>query len=1040
MMICKAMKYNNIRNFLVGVAFFLTGLTFSVFGQKTAVNRDPEAHYKTGLELFEKEKYSAAYLEFDKMDAILTGVSTSTRENASYYKAVCATELFHTDAEAQLTAFINQHPESIQLRLAYFQLGRLYYKQKRFKNATDAFEKADIYYLTNDEITEFYFKSGYGYFIKADMAKAEKSLHNVINVESKYKTAANYYYAHIAYANNNYNTALASFNKLNESEAFGPVVPLYIAQIYFEQEKYDELISYAVPLLENSKLQNTAEIKRLIAESWFRKSEYTKALEYFIEYQKNVSKISREDNYQIAFCYFQVKKYEEAIKGFQKVSDGNDQLAQNACYHLGDCYLKTNNKQSARSSFQLASKWDFDKKIAEDALFYYARLSYELSFQPVAINTFRDFQKRFPESSRKDEINLLLADIYMTTHNYKDALLALESIEKKTELSKRAYQKVAYFRGIEFYNDGDRSKAISLFDKSIVNSVNPGIASQAMYWKAEALYANQQYEASMKEYRIFLFASGSTSLPNFNTVHYNIGYCYFKMENYDEAQIWFRKYLKNKAETDEARYNDATIRIADANFMRKEYEIALDFYRDAVSFKSKAADYCLFQQGMIYGIKGQMNEKAQAMQSVISSYKKSGYLDDAIFEKGNALLASGRNEEALGYFQRIVVEFPNSSYNRKALINTGLINYTENNDEKALATYKQVISKYPSTPEASEALTGIKNIYVNSGNPNGYFEYIKSVPSTSISAGAQDSITYEAAEQRYMKGESGASNDFSNYMKQFPTGYFILNATFYKAEMDYKNKDFPEALRGYEFIITHDRNIFTEKSLLKAALINYKNTNYENAQVQFKSLRDLAEFPENILAAQTGLMRCSFRLKNYEQAIAGAQQLVESEKVSVELQNEAHLVAGKSSLELKAYREAQNELGLAARVSNSETGADAKYNLAYLQYLLGNFKESQKLAFEVINQVPSYDFWIAKSFLLLADCYLALKDNFQAKSTLKSLIDNYEKNANDSEDIRALANEKLASITAVENEQLKKDLNEGRKPILQESDSIDGEQ
>ena len=40
--------------------------------------------------------------------------------------------------------------------------------------------------------------------------------------------------------------------------------------------------------------------------------------------------------------------------------------------------------------------------------------------------------------------------------------------------------------------------------------------------------------------------------------------------------------------------------------------------------------------------------------------------------------------------------------------------------------------------------------------------------------------------------------------------------------------------------------------------------------------------------------------------------------------------------------------------------------------------------------MPNYDYWVAKGFILLADNYVALKDNVQAIATLKSVQDNYE--------------------------------------------------
>ncbi|MBK9317834.1 MAG: hypothetical protein IPM91_02635 [Bacteroidetes bacterium] len=87
---------------------------------------------------------------------------------------------------------------------------------------------------------------------------------------------------------------------------------------------------------------------------------------------------------------------------------------------------------------------------------------------------------------------------------------------------------------------------------------------------------------------------------------------------------------------------------------------------------------------------------------------------------------------------------------------------------------------------------------------------------------------------------------------------------------------------------------------------------------------------------------------------------------------------------------------------------------------MGNFKASQKKCYDVANQVPSYDFWIGKSFILLADNYIALVDTFQAKATLQSILENYEKDPADPEDIKAMAQEKLDDLLLIEMNQMKK--------------------
>jgi len=1009
------------------ILFFISTCA-PVFAQQQELHYDPGKKYRLGYELFLKEKYSAARETFTEFLADPDATNINDRINATYYRALSGAELYHPDAENELVHFTRQYPESLKAKLAYFHAGKILYKQKKYKSAVNYFEKAEISYLNNEEIPEYYFKLGYSYFSIKDYPNASKSFHEILNVESKYKTAANYYYAHVAYQNNNLNTALERFQKLSDSESFGPIVPYYIIQIYYEQQKYDEVISYAKTLEGRSDVKNTAEIDRYVAESYYKKGQYEQALKMFELFEKNYPRLSREDQYQLGYANYKLGKCEKAVKYFEKVVNVQDKMQQVAYYNLGDCFMKLNNKQSARNAFQFASKSDYDKAIKEESLFNYAKLSFELSFQPVAINALNEFTRLFPASKHIDEVNEILAQLYITTKNYKDALLALEKIKSKSAKANAAYQKVAYYRAIEYFNDRDYEKAIGLFNKAITTEVDQMIRSQAMYWKAEAIYNQQKYEAAIKQYRTFIFNPKSINAPMYNTANYNMGYCYFKMENYKEANVWFRKYIHNKAETDLPKYNDALIRTGDGFFVMKDYDNAMLFYNDAVASKAKASDYCMFQTGIIQGIRGNMNSKISTMNQLVASYPGSSYTDDASYEKGVALMGVEDYKGAETVFRKVIRDVPQSEYAKKSLLKIALVQYNLKQDNEALSTYKEVVKKYPSSPEAMEAITGIKNIYVSGGNPQAYFDYVKTVSTVNISAGAQDSITYEAAEQLYMKGDhKNASGNFEDYLKKFPNGIFFLNATFYKAEADFRAKEFDKALTGYQYVTEQPRNIFTEKSLLKAGTILYERNNFDEALKNFDRLEEIADFRDNIIEAQAGQMRCHYKKGEYESTITEARKLIDGDKVTNELRNEAYLLQARSSMATNDLKAAGEGYTVVAKIPNSESGAEAKYSLALVQYKLGNYKDSQKKCFDVINQVPSYEYWIGKSFLLLGDNYVALKDPFQAKHTYRSIIENYEKSASDPEDIRAMAQEKLDVIERGENEQMQKEIEEKEK-------------
>ena len=119
--------------------------------------------------------------------------------------------------------------------------------------------------------------------------------------------------------------------------------------------------------------------------------------------------------------------------------------------------------------------------------------------------------------------------------------------------------------------------------------------------------------------------------------------------------------------------------------------------------------------------------------------------------------------------------------------------------------------------------------------------------------------------------------------------------------------------------------------------------------------------------------------------------LVAIDKVSNEVISEAHLTIGKAASSIPGNDSlALHEFILTSKLTQSEAGAEAHYRLAYFYHQKMNYPECEKTIFDLIDRVPSYDYWIAKGFILLAANYHSMNDDFQAKETLKSIIEKCE--------------------------------------------------
>jgi len=1015
------------------ISFLILAVVFSLSlnAQKTTIYTHQNVDYNSALELFDKEKYSAAQDKFSMVYKSTMDKKSEVAINAKYYMALCGLNLFNTDAENLFVEFINDYSDSPKIKQAYFYLGSYHFRGKKYEEALVWFNKIDALDLSKEELAEYRFKVGYSYFSLENFDEASKHFYEIKDYDNQYTSPARYYYGHIAYLQKKYESALQTFLLLNNDEKFSPITPYYISQIYYLQGKYDKVIEYAPALLDTALPARSAEIARIIGESYYRTKKYNEAIPYLSRFHKEKAALAtRADFYQLGFAYFKTDSCNNAINWFKKSIGEADSISQAAHYHMAECYIKNNNKQYARTSFREAYKQDFDAQIKEDALFNFAKISYELSLHPFndAIVAFEEFINTYPNSSKLSNAYEYLVGVYYTTKNYEAALKSLANIKVLDPKLQEAHQKIAHYRGLELFNNQKYNEAIAHFNKSDEYIIDKNIKTENTYWRAESYYANDDFQKAVGEFKKFIFEPNSTSSKNSNKANYNLGYAYFKLKEYEEAKTWFRKYTQNAPDEKSKLKNDALNRVGDCFFITKNYKGAIEFYDKAAMMGLYQTDYSLFQSAVCNGVNGNYNDKISLLNTFIARKEKSHLLDDAYFELGQTHLIVNDNEKALKSFKQLNSEFPNSPYISRALVKEGLIYYNRKQDNDALAVFKKVVNDYPNTDESKESLEKIKKIYIDKGDLLAYENYLNTVGGADSSALILDTDYYEVAENSYMDGNCDkATNEFTKYLEKYPDGAYMINAHFYKAICEQKAGYVNEALLDFNKVIAQQKNKFTETSLLNAAKINADLGNAAEALNNYSKLEYMADVQANVFKAQVEQMRLNYQLNNIENAIKYCEIIINKDNDDAKLIAEAHLIYGKCLLSKDDYNLALKEFKTAS-TSNNKFGAEAKYQVAYILYLRGEYANCELEVFALIKKFSAYDYWMGKSLVLLSDNYVAKGDLFQAKVILKNVIDNskYPELVSAAQDkLRIIEEQEAAQRVVPKTEETTIDLNIG---------------
>ena len=872
-------------------------LTISVSAQKHIEEYNPEALFNEGVLLFRNQEYGAALSTFAQYRALANDPKKQRCVDAQYYEAVSALYLDHADGPAKVIQFVNDNPSSTWARHANFLYANHLFQEKKYKEALAIYEKTDASSLSNDEAQQMQFNMGYAYFQSGELDTAMPLFHGLMMNEGKYKDQARYYFAHIQYVKQRYNEALDNFRLLRTHKDFAKVVPSYIMQIDYLKGDYESVIADGPDYIRQADKKRKSEMAQIVADAYFQQKNYDKALEYYDIYKKNLSRgVSREAYYQMGVSKMMKGNYTGAIADLQKIAGSNDILGQYASYYLASCYAKTNEPKYARSAFHTAYSAGFDKELSEEALFDYARLSLIPGADPFneAVGLLDNFIVEHPDSERKAEVEEMAIYLLLNAKENEEALSRLEAMKKKSAELQTVYNDLLYATGIDNYQKGYYDKAQVYFSKVLNSRQSATHKAQACFWMGESAYQMGDHATAGKYLTQFKAMNAATGLPEYALADYDLGYIYYQKPDYDAAETCFRRFIQSANDTQKDLKSDAYIRLGDCFYMERNYTNAINYYDLATRIGKRNADYALYQQGLCYGAKGDVNQKINMLNDLVQTYPSTPYYEQALFEIGNTYLVHGDKRSAIANFNRLIKDRPRSTYTRQAMMKVGMIYYNNNQYDQALTNLKNLVATYPNTDESREALSIIRSIFMEQNKLDEYFGYVNT-NGGQVKVTQQDSLAFANAENFYLDGRyQQAQTALQYYFDNFSNGAYSLKAHYYALECAEKVGTEDQVVTHLNYILSQPDNDYTDNALLKMARIEYEKGDYQKAGEYYERLSRITEEPLKRLEALEGSMKSNFFLVNYDKAIEMGESLRVSRDLTDEQVNQINHIMGKS--------------------------------------------------------------------------------------------------------------------------------------------------
>lgn len=987
---------------------------------QTRVEKDasPQQLFNEGKTLFEQKAFSAALVPLRayivRQDANGNPLpAEGNREEAAYMLACAEYETRNPQCLEVLQAFLDEYPDTPHANRVYALMASAYFFDQKYDEALAMFNSSRLDLLRNEERDDMTYRLASCYIQIGNLQEAAAWFETLRSVSSRYDADCTYHLSYIRYTQQRYDEALQGFLSLQDNRKYEALVPYYIAEIYLTQKKYDKAEIVAQNYLSAYPDQkHSAEMHRIVGSANYHYGKYQQAMKEFADYRSGCQGTPRRDAlYMEGLSCYHCGVYSQVPELLGQVATGNDALSQNAWLHVGLAYLQLAEKNKARMAFEQAAASNADPQVKEQAAYNYALCIHETSYSAFgeSVTVFEKFLNDFPGSQYADRVSDYLVEVYMNTRSYDAALKSIERISHPGKAILEAKQKILFQLGTQAFTNTQFQQAIGYLDQSIaLGQYNLQTKADALYWRGEAYYRLNRLEEAVRNYNDYLHLTPQRGTQMYALAQYNTGYIAFHKKDYNGARTRFQQFLQNEREQNNTLLADACNRIADCYLHQRAFAEASQYYRRALGMQAPSGDYSYYQLALVAGLQKDYPGKVSLLNQLAEKFPSSPYVVDALYEKGRSYVQAGNNNQAIATFRQLTEKYPESPVSRKAAAEIGLLYYQNEDYNRAIEAYKHVITQYPGSEEARLAMRDLKSIYVDANRVDEFAALAAQMPgSIRFEASEQDSLTYIAAEKVYMKGETQQAHDsFARYLQSFPGGAFSLNAHYYLCLIAKQQKDEAALLEHAGKLLEYPDSPYTEEALLMRGEILFNRKQYAKAMADYRQLQAKASTAERRQLGTTGVMRCGVLLGDDTEVIHAATTLLGESKLTPELKNEALYYRAKAYLNQKATQKAMADLRVLAADTRTLYGAEAKYLVAQLLYNEGQYAEAEKVVLNFIEQSTPHAYWMARSFILLSDVYVAMDKKLDARQYLLSLQQNYHAD----DDIAGMIEERLAKL------------------------------
>ena len=571
----------------------------------------------------------------------------------------------------------------------------------------------------------------------------------------------------------------------------------------------------------------------------------------------------------------------------------------------------------------------FDKKndpLYQKALYYEGISALEL-FNNDAVTLLKDFNKNYPESVFKTAIYFRLGQFFYQKKENKEALVWFNQL-KAFDLEKEDVQEFYFKLGSANFQELQFEDARKAFFE--IKDDSSQYSSPALYYYSHIAYQNKSYQIAL---------DGLLKLQTNNRfskiVPYYIVQIYHLQGRYDEVI----KFAPSALDTSNlVNSNDMNHLLGDAYYRLKKYDEAIPYLLE-YNKKTKTTREDDYQLGFCYYKAGDYSDAIKIFDKVAQIKDSIG--QTAYYHIGESYLKQDQLAPARAAFEAASKSDKDKKVQEDASYNYAILSYKldVNPYDDAVTALQYYLKHYPNSTRKNDVYQYLVNVYTSTNNYAKALQSLDNIPNKDTRLkSAYQLVAYNRGVELYQKAEYTSAIVAFELVEKYPIDAVLIGkAKFWASDAYFHMGKYDKSIQGF-------RAFLVLPATLAYAL---KCDAYYNIGYAYFAKHDtLLGMESFILYTQQSNLKDKRKLADANMRIADGAYATR--------QNESAIKYYLEVLKLKSGYEDQALFFVAKAYSFTESGNGTANQIAHLQDLIANHKESKYVLPAIENLATTY--------------------------------------------------------------------------------------